>query len=120
MRTLAFASGFGVLATLAMLGYLIYLDRTIKSTFEGRRWSVPAQVFAQPTELFPGADLSRTALTRELVRLGYRRTTDLSQSGTYEVNGNQVEADKAYNKAKEHGFSVRLDQVGLTLQPSLA
>lgn len=38
----------------------------------------------------------------------------------YEVNGNQVEADKAYNKAKEHGFSVRLDQVGLTLQPSLA
>lgn len=90
MKTLAFASGLGVLAALAILGYLIYLDRTIKSTFEGRRWSIPAQVFAQPTELFPGADLSRTALTRELVRLGYRKATHLSQSGTYEVNGNQM------------------------------
>ena len=34
----------------------------------------------------------------------------------YEVNGSQLEAEKAYEKAKENGFSVRLDQVGLTLQ----
>lgn len=37
----------------------------------------------------------------------------------YEVNGNQKEADKAYVKAKENGFSMRLDQVGLVLvEPS--
>ena len=41
----------GLFVSLGVVGYLVYLDRTITKTFEGRRWSVPAQVFAQPLEL---------------------------------------------------------------------
>lgn len=74
-----------------MLGYLTYLDRTIKGTFEGRRWSSPAQIFAQPTELHPGAALTRSALTRELTRLGYRRHANLATPGTYAVAQDQLE-----------------------------
>jgi penicillin-binding protein 1B len=65
-------------------GYLYYLDRNISKTFEGRRWSVPAQIYAQPLELFPGKQLTNNQLQDELERLGYRKTTDLSAPGSYQ------------------------------------
>ena len=66
-----------------VVGYLVYLDRTITKTFEGRRWSVPAQVFAQPLELHAGARLSRGELEAELRRLGYRADANLASPGTF-------------------------------------
>ena len=40
---------------------LYYLDRSISKTFEGRRWSVPAQVYAQPMELYAGKRLTNAS-----------------------------------------------------------
>ena len=65
-------------------GYLYYLDRSISKTFEGRRWSVPAQVYAQPMELYAGKRLTNAQLQDELLRLGYRKTQDLSAPGGYQ------------------------------------
>lgn len=73
-----------LVAILLGSGYLYYLDRNISKTFEGRRWSVPAQVYAQPLELFPGKRLTNRQLQEELKRLGYRKTTDLSAPGSYQ------------------------------------
>ena len=81
---------FGLLATLLLLGYGYYLDRTISKTFEGRLWSVPAQVFAQPLELFSGLALSRSHLITELERLGYRQQNNLDFPGTYSVVGSDL------------------------------
>ena len=69
----------GLLAVLVGSGYLYYLDRSISKTFEGRRWSVPAQVYAQPLELYVGKRLTNARLQVALKRLGYRRTADLSK-----------------------------------------
>ena len=33
---------------------LIYLDVQVKSKFEGKRWALPAKVYARPLELYPG------------------------------------------------------------------
>ena len=85
--------GLGVLALLACViaaGYLFHLDRTITKTFEGRRWSVPAQVYAQPLELFTGIELSQEELVRELNRLGYQPSKSLDMPGTYKRNGNRL------------------------------
>ena len=49
-------------ATLAGAGFGYYLDRTITKTFEGRRWSVPAQVFAQPLEIYAGQRIDKPQL----------------------------------------------------------
>ena len=38
-------------AALALAGYLFYLDRLVTRQFEGRRWTLPAQVYAAPLEL---------------------------------------------------------------------
>ena len=68
----------GLFSVLLLLGYGYYLDRTISKTFEGRLWSVPAQVYAQPLELFAGLELSKGHLAIELDRLGYRQQRDLT------------------------------------------
>ena len=55
LKTIMYAT---LLASLVTAGYLYYLDRSISKTFEGRLWSVPAQVYAQPLELFAGKRLT--------------------------------------------------------------
>ncbi len=74
-------------AALGVAGYLVYLDRTITGTFDGRRWSIPAQVFAQPLELHAGAAIGPYALQAELQRLGYQLDPNLAAPGTYKRRG---------------------------------
>ena len=62
----------GALA-IALLVWIIYLDRIITAQFEGRRWTLPAQVFAEPLELYAGQSFGADTLEQELKRLGYRR-----------------------------------------------
>lgn len=87
LRLLKFGFYSGLFLSLGVVGYLIYLDRTITKTFEGRRWSVPAQVYAQPLELHAGARLSRGELQIELQRLGYRQHANLPTPGTFKRRG---------------------------------
>jgi len=56
-------------------GYLIFLDNQITSTFQGRLWSIPARVYAQPLELYSGAKIQADELGTELARLGYTRSS---------------------------------------------
>ncbi len=81
----------GSLLTAAAAGYLFYLDRTITRTFEGRRWTVPAVVYAQPLELYPGAALSLAAVSRELGRLGYEAKANPATPGTYKRTGDRLQ-----------------------------
>ena len=38
--------------------YVIYLDFEVRSQFDGKKWSVPARVYARPLELYIGKPLS--------------------------------------------------------------
>ena len=88
--TLALGLWGSLLIALFAVGYLMYLDRTIVETFEGRRWSVPAVVYAQPLELFPGAAISLRGMTRELERVGYRQTANARAPGEFKRTGNTL------------------------------
>jgi penicillin-binding protein 1B len=76
-----------VLAVVVLGVYLYRLNGLITDTFEGRRWSIPAQVYAQPLELYPGATLSLADLIGELTRLGYHPHANLPAPGTYARRG---------------------------------
>ncbi|HSG88170.1 MAG TPA: transglycosylase domain-containing protein [Pseudomonadales bacterium] len=78
-----------VVGGLALCAWLFHLDRVITSTFEGRRWSIPAQVYAQPLELFVGRRLSLDQFTFELDRLGYGAGR-VDGPGTYRTEGQAV------------------------------
>ena len=80
----------GVLA-IALLVWIVYLDRIITAQFEGRRWTLPAQVFAEPLELYAGLTFGADALEQELKRLGYRRVNEAEQPGSYSRRGTRVE-----------------------------
>jgi penicillin-binding protein 1B len=95
----------GSLAVVAVAGYLFYLDRTITSTFEGRRWSVPAVIYAQPLELYPGAALSLADVTGELGRLGYAAQANLASPGSYKRTGDRLEIHLRAFRFMEQGRS---------------
>jgi penicillin-binding protein 1B len=80
----------GVLA-IALLIWIIYLDRIITAQFEGRRWTLPAQVFAEPLELYAGQSFGADTLEQELKRLGYRRVDKAEAPGSYSRRGARVD-----------------------------
>jgi penicillin-binding protein 1B len=80
----------GVLVLVVAI-WTIYLDRMVVRQFEGRRWTLPAQVYAQPLELYAGQALSVSELETELKRLGYRPSDKPSRPGTYRRRGLRID-----------------------------
>lgn len=81
-----------MLALLVVLaGWGIYLDATIRAQFEGKRWTVPAHVYARPLELYPGMRFTATALQKELAALGYRRVHRAAGAGQFRRQGRTIE-----------------------------
>jgi len=71
-------AGLLVLLVLVIGGYSLYLGKTVRVKFEGKRWAVPAQIYARPLELYAGASVSGTQLQAELRFLGYREVATVS------------------------------------------
>ncbi len=78
-------------AVLLAVGYAIYLDHEVTRQFEGRRWTLPAQIYAAPLELYAGLPLSHSDLEHELQRLQYRRVERLERPGSYREQGSRVD-----------------------------
>lgn len=80
-----------LVATVALGAYLFYLDATILAKFEGKRWALPAHVYARPMELFPGISLTPQTLEEELRALGYRASSRLDGPGQFDRHGQTLE-----------------------------
>ncbi len=78
-----------LLLALALAAYIVYLDATIRSSFEGKKWQLPARVYARPLELFVGLPLRADELEHELRDLGYRAGS-ATQRGAYLRRGERV------------------------------
>ncbi|MHB8744052.1 MAG: penicillin-binding protein 1B [Sulfuricaulis sp.] len=72
---------------LMLSGYVLYLDLTVRTQFEGKRWALPARVYARPLELYPGLKLRAEQLQTELAMLDYRDTDDPRDPGSYQRQG---------------------------------
>ena len=83
---------------IALTVFLLALDKDIRARFAGSRWTLPAQVYAAPLELYPGLALDAEDLRRELVRLGYRAVNELDGPGTFTINTQRIELHtRAFN-----------------------
>lgn len=72
----------GAVAVAFMIA-LFYYDRQVAAQFEGRRWTLPAKVYAAPLELYAGLAFTTDDLIAELDRLQYRETSELTRPGTW-------------------------------------
>jgi penicillin-binding protein 1B len=85
--------GFVVLALLLLVVAIVVvavLGRQVTQQFEGRRWTLPARVYAQPIDLYAGQQLSSRRFADELERLGYLAVANPDRPGTYRRRGEQV------------------------------
>ena len=78
-------------ALLAFAAYVLALDREVRTRFAGARWALPAQVYAAPQLLYPGATLGLKEFVHELGRLGYRKQQKVAGPGTYAVGRSRVD-----------------------------
>lgn len=76
-------AGLTVVAGAALAIYVVYLDAEVRSQFEGRRWALPAQVYARPLELYADQAMSAGQFASELQKLNYREVTRPQGPGTY-------------------------------------
>lgn len=80
-----------VAAVIVFAAIYLHFDRVVARQFEGRRWTLPARVYAAPLELYAGRDLSQADLERELERLKYREVGELDRSGVYRKRAGRLE-----------------------------
>ena len=72
-------------------GVLLYFDALIQHKFEGKRWAVPAKVYARPLEIFDGIELTVQQLRKELERLNYQHTNGPLKTGEYHQSNSEFE-----------------------------
>ncbi|MBK8101822.1 MAG: hypothetical protein IPK30_00530 [Cellvibrionales bacterium] len=53
----------------------VYVDSLVRNKFEGRKWTIPAKVYAKPLELYPGQPFSAKGMTDALTLLGYQASS---------------------------------------------
>ena len=75
---------------------LAYLDAKVRDKFEGKRWALPAKVFARPLELYPGLALKPKYLIQELEQIGYHRVPSVVTPGQYSFDGQEMDIFRRY------------------------
>ena len=87
-----------LLAGFAVFSYVGYLDYNVREQFEGKRWAIPARVYASPVELYAGAAYTTKNFEDLLVQLHYRQDEQLDGEGSYSIKPGQV-------NVRTHGFN---------------
>ncbi len=88
---LGWAIKLGLVGLVVLAAFAVYLDAVVQEKFSGKRWTVPAKVYARPLELFVGQKLTKSDFLQELDALGYRRESAVDGPGAVSVAGNNLE-----------------------------
>jgi penicillin-binding protein 1B len=78
-----------MLGLLVGIMYTLKLDDVVRTQFEGKRWELPARVFARPLDMYEGQQLYAEHLEDELKLLGYNKLDQPGETGQYMRKGNQ-------------------------------
>lgn len=76
-----------LLLSVALAGWTLVLDNQLRAKFDGRKWALPARVYAQPLELYQGLRLSEQEMTTELKTLGYQPVERVTKAGQFSRQG---------------------------------
>ncbi|MBE0595655.1 MAG: penicillin-binding protein 1B [Desulfuromonadales bacterium] len=82
---------FALIGLLLAAAFTVYLDVTVRARFEGKRFALPARVYARSLELYPGLRLSPAEMKTELDVLDYRETPLPREPGSYQWRNDTLE-----------------------------
>ncbi len=85
-----------IVAAVVLAVFMAYLDAEVRTKFEGKRWALPAKVYARPLELYPGLALKPEHLIQELNQIGYQRVPNVLTPGQYSVQGSEMDIHRRY------------------------
>ena len=92
-----------VLLAVFSTSYVLNLNKKVTSQFEGKRWQLPARVYARPLDLFLGKKLTTRALESELALLNFRQVKKPKWPGEYtRSKGRFIIAARAFRFPDEH------------------
>src|SRR2546421_5235121 len=79
--------------TVALLAaaFTLYLDLRVRSESEGRRFSLPARIYARPLELHAGLRIAQIDVVRELEEAGYGQGPREGDSGWFANDNDWLE-----------------------------
>lgn len=91
--------------------YIKDASQEVRTKFDGRRWSLPAIIYARPLEIYPGMNLSPNLLEKELELAGYRKQTTAEGAGSFSRDANSfsiVTRDFVFPSGKEDSLSLKI------------
>jgi penicillin-binding protein 1B len=100
-----------LLAGLFCVNYLYQVNDEIRQKFDGKRWAVPAVIYARPLELYPGMQLDPEMFIQELQLAGYRQENPVQSQGGYfrkNVTINLITRDFSFPSGIEKSLSLRI------------
>ena len=86
--------------SILFVAWVVYLDIEVRSKFDGRKWALPARVYAQPLELYVGKQLRVEDLEAELRALDYRPVSQVTRAGQWSRKGGDIQL---YVRGHAHG-----------------
>ncbi len=104
-----------LLLSVALGLYVLNLDKVIRHKFDGKRWALPAVVYARPLELYPDLPLTADMLAEELQLGGYRQDKVAKDPGGYDRAGNVmhlVTREFAFADGLEKSARIRVEFAG--------
>ena len=80
-----------IILVCVLAAYVLWLDYRVRSEFAGKRWSLPARVYASPAEIYVGQAQTADNIEKLLVRSGYRKGPSSGRPGYYSRTASYIE-----------------------------
>lgn len=90
---------------------VLHLDQAVRERFEGKRFALPAKVYARALELYTGRRLGATEMKAELTLLGYHESAQAREPGTFRWQGESLELMTrpfAFGDGRQEPLAVRV------------
>lgn len=94
--------------------YVFFLSMLAKEKFAGKKWDLPARIYARSLELYPGLKIDPNGLEDELVLMQYRRVDRIDGTGSFSRSGNTFTIfSRAFDFGDDH---IPSQKIRLTVQ----
>jgi penicillin-binding protein 1B len=71
-----------------MVVYIFFLSMLANEKFAGKKWDLPARIYARPLEFYPRMKIDAKGLEEELVLMQYRHVDRIDGTGSFSRSGN--------------------------------